>query len=75
MISVFVSHNRKLDMVHVQNSTLAGGVAIGSICNMLIGPHIAMLVGTLSAIVSVFGYRFLTVKHFCLFVSLNAVLH
>lgn len=75
-MSVFVSHSRKLDMVHVQNSTLAGGVAIGSICNMLIGPHIALLTGCVSAVVSVLGYRFLSVKtalhfppHFSLLIS------
>lgn len=49
-------------MVHVQNSTLAGGVAVGSVCNMLIGPHGALLIGFISAVISVFGYRYLTVR-------------
>ncbi|XP_055310101.1 ammonium transporter Rh type A isoform X2 [Sitodiplosis mosellana] len=60
VVSAIVSHQHKLDMVHIQNSTLAGGVAIGSVCNLLISPHGALLIGTISAIISVFGYRYLT---------------
>lgn len=65
VVSAIVSHGHKLDMVHIQNSTLAGGVAIGSVCNLLVGPHGALLIGSVSAIISVFGYRYLTVSsHF-----------
>lgn len=49
-------------MVHVQNSTLAGGVAVGSVCNLLIGPHGAILIGIVAGAVSVLGYRYLTVS-------------
>lgn len=62
-MSAIVSNEHKLDMVHVQNSTLAGGVAVGSVCNLLIGPHGALLIGFISAVVSVFGYRYLSVKN------------
>lgn len=61
VVSAIVSHQHKLDMVHVQNSTLAGGVAVGSVCNLLVGPHGALLIGTISAIISVLGYRYLSV--------------
>lgn len=61
-VSAIVSNEHKLDMVHVQNSTLAGGVAVGSVCNLLIGPHGALLIGFISAVVSVFGYRYLSVR-------------
>ncbi|XP_055840845.1 ammonium transporter Rh type A [Episyrphus balteatus] len=60
VLSALVSHGNKLDMVHVQNSTLAGGVAVGSVCNLLIGPHGALLIGILSGAVSVLGYRYLS---------------
>lgn len=49
-------------MVHVQNSTLAGGVAVGSVCNLLIGAHGAILIGIIAGTVSVMGYRFISVS-------------
>lgn len=49
-------------MVHVQNSTLAGGVAVGSVCNLLIGPHGAVLIGIVAGTISVLGYRYLSVS-------------
>lgn len=49
-------------MVHVQNSTLAGGVAVGAVCNMFISPGIAIAIGMGAGILSVCGYRFLTVS-------------
>jgi ammonium transporter Rh len=61
VISAFVNHEKKLDMVHVQNSTLAGGVAVGSCVNLLIGPHGAILIGIFAGVLSVLGYRYITV--------------
>ena len=48
--------------VHIQNSTLAGGVAIGTAADMMINPFGAMIVGSIAGTVSVLGYRYLTVK-------------
>ncbi|CAF0958987.1 unnamed protein product [Adineta ricciae] len=55
----------RFDMVHVQNSTLAGGVAVGTIAGSNIGLHGAMVIGTLAGMISVLGYEFLTprLKH------------
>lgn len=60
--SAFLSHDHKLDMVHVQNSTLAGGVAVGAICNLLIGPAGAIGVGIVAGAISVLGYRYVSVS-------------
>lgn len=60
--SAFFSHGNKLDMVHVQNSTLAGGVGVGAVCNLLIGPSGAIGVGVMAGAVSVLGYRYLSVS-------------
>merc|ERR1712217_278066 len=51
----------KFDMVHIQNATLAGGVAIGSSCDLYFdGPWAACLIGTFAGIVSTLGYVYLT---------------
>ncbi|XP_052864825.1 ammonium transporter Rh type A [Anopheles cruzii] len=60
VMSALVAHEHKFDMVHVQNSTLAGGVAVGSICNLMIHPFGALIVGVTAGVISVLGYRFLT---------------
>lgn len=59
-VSALVDKKGKLNMVHVQNSTLAGGVAVGAIGNFVIQPWGAILVGIVAAIVSVLGYQYLT---------------
>ncbi|XP_046657634.1 ammonium transporter Rh type A-like [Daphnia pulicaria] len=59
-VSALVSKEQKFDMVHIQNSTLAGGVAIGTSADMMIHPFGAMIVGSISGTVSVLGYRYLT---------------
>ncbi|CAJ0568302.1 unnamed protein product, partial [Mesorhabditis spiculigera] len=51
---------RKFDMVTIANSTLAGGVAIGTIANVILEPVYAILIGFIAGIVSVLGYKFLT---------------
>jgi ammonium transporter Rh len=48
--------------VHVQNATLAGGVAVGTLANMIIEPWGAILIGFLAAILSVVGYKYITVR-------------
>ncbi|XP_069418727.1 ammonium transporter Rh type A isoform X2 [Ovis canadensis] len=50
----------KLNMVHIQNATLAGGVAVGTCADMEIPPYYAMIIGSIAGVVSVFGFKFLT---------------
>jgi ammonium transporter Rh len=50
----------KLEMVHIQNATLAGGVAIGSAADLIVGPGFAILIGFISAVLSTLGYVFLS---------------
>ncbi|CAH0755340.1 unnamed protein product [Diatraea saccharalis] len=58
--SAVSKHHGRFDMVHIQNSTLAGGVGVGSVCNMYIGPGGAVAVGIGAGLLSVLGYRYLT---------------
>jgi ammonium transporter Rh len=59
-VSTFVNPNNKLNMIHIQNSTLAGGVAVGAMADMMIQPWGAMLIGMIAGIISVLGYEYLT---------------
>uniref|UniRef100_G3P649 Ammonium transporter Rh type A n=1 Tax=Gasterosteus aculeatus aculeatus TaxID=481459 RepID=G3P649_GASAC len=59
-ISSLVEHKGKLDMVHIQNATLAGGVAVGTCADMAIGPYGAMLIGFVAGIISTVGFKYLT---------------
>ena len=47
---------RKFDPVHIANSTLAGGVAIGSAARLNIGPGYAVVTGVLAGTAIVYGY-------------------
>jgi hypothetical protein len=45
-------------MEHVQNATLAGGVAMGSACNMISNPAGAIITGCVAGVVSTYGFSF-----------------
>uniref|UniRef100_A0A672LMI8 Ammonium transporter Rh type C 1-like n=1 Tax=Sinocyclocheilus grahami TaxID=75366 RepID=A0A672LMI8_SINGR len=60
-ISSISQKHGKLDMVHIQNATLAGGVAMGTASEFMITPYGSLIVGFCSGIISTFGYLFLTV--------------
>ncbi|XP_076657688.1 rhesus blood group-associated glycoprotein Rh50 isoform X1 [Halictus rubicundus] len=59
-VSALVSKDSKFNMVHIQNSTLAGGVAIGTAAAMMCEPVGALVVGSLAGLLSVLGYKYLT---------------
>jgi ammonium transporter Rh len=50
----------KYDMVFIQNCILAGGVAVGSASDLIIGAWGALLLGFVGALTSIFGYKWLT---------------
>lgn len=52
----------KLDMVHIQNASLAGGVAVGSSSDLVVGPWAAIVIGLAGGFISVSGYHYLTPK-------------
>lgn len=49
--------NGKFNMVHIQNATLAGGVAIGSAANLSFSPAGAVAVGITAGFISTAGFR------------------
>ena len=59
-MSFYVEGGNHIDMVHIQNSTLAGGVAVGAAANLYLTPGGAMIVGLVSAILSVLGFKYIS---------------
>uniref|UniRef100_A0A8C5MFJ5 Rh family C glycoprotein n=1 Tax=Leptobrachium leishanense TaxID=445787 RepID=A0A8C5MFJ5_9ANUR len=59
-ISSAVNKTGKLDMVHIQNATLAGGVAVGTAAEMMLTPYGSLIVGFICGIVSTLGYKYLS---------------
>ena len=55
--------NKKFVMEHIQNATLAGGVAIGAVADLLVGPWAALTIGSIAGMICVFGFNNITVKH------------
>jgi ammonium transporter Rh len=51
-----IMRDGKFSMVDIQNATLAGGVAIGSAADLVVGPWAAVLIGIFASGVSVWGY-------------------
>jgi ammonium transporter Rh len=56
LFSSLFRDGRKFDMVDIQNATLAGGVAVGSVADLNIQPWAACVIGTVAAMLSVVGY-------------------
>lgn len=80
LLSRGIHGGQHLDMEHIQNSTLAGGVAIGAACNMLLHPWGAMLTGVMSGAVSAYGFTFLVpifaklgIRDFCGIMDLHLI--
>ncbi|XP_052089957.1 ammonium transporter Rh type A-like [Mytilus californianus] len=59
-VSSIVDKNGKLEMVHIQNATLAGGVAVGATADMPLNPWGALVIGCLAGLLSTIGFRLVT---------------
>lgn len=59
-VSSLTDPKNRFKMVHIQNSTLAGGVAMGATANMMVLPYGAFIIGFVAGAISVLGYKYLT---------------
>ncbi|XP_013013958.1 ammonium transporter Rh type C [Cavia porcellus] len=59
-LSSALNKKGKLDMVHIQNATLAGGVGVGTTAEMMLTPYGALIVGFFCGFISTLGFVFLT---------------
>lgn len=53
--------------VHIQNSTLAGGVAVGTAAEFMLMPYGSLIVGFCCGIISTLGYIYLTVWYWLVY--------
>ncbi|NXH15574.1 RHAG protein, partial [Bucco capensis] len=58
--SSLLEKDGKLSPGHLQNGSLAGGVAIGVVADMAMPPVAALALGSLSAVTCILGFKFLT---------------
>lgn len=67
ILSILVSKG-KLNMIHIRNATLAGGVAISGVADLPIQPFGAILVGLFAGLVSTLCIQYVTtfLKHHCI---------
>lgn len=59
-LSKAIHGGKFFDMEHIQNATLAGGVAIGAACDMILNPGAALATGVVAGTISTYGFSFLT---------------
>jgi len=59
-MSALLNDHKKFVMEHIQNATLAGGVAIGAVADLMVGPWAALTIGGLAGILSVVGFEFVS---------------
>nr|AIC81183.1 Rh family C glycoprotein 1 [Anabas testudineus] len=60
VISSLCNKHGKLDMVHIQNATLAGGVAVGTAAEFMLMPYGSLIVGFCCGVISTLGYVYVT---------------
>lgn len=68
----------KLNVLHVQHATIAGGIAIGSVVDLNVQIYIALIVGSIAGFLSTIGYQYIDVIYFLLpffitFIALNSL--
>ena len=63
VVSCLLNPERKLSMEHIQNATLAGGVAVGASADMMLTPGGAIVVGAVAGILSTLGFQYVQVLY------------
>ncbi|XP_045401904.1 blood group Rh(CE) polypeptide isoform X3 [Lemur catta] len=66
-VSAWAHPQGKINMTHIHNAVLAGGVAVGSSCHLITSPWLAMVLGFVAGLISSAGAE-------CLPVCFNQVL-
>ena len=56
--------DKKMNIVDAQNAALSGGVAVGAISHLMLQPYGAILIGSVSGIISTVGYQIIQVRKY-----------
>lgn len=59
IFSIMFNPKRRITMEHIQNATLAGGVAMGTAADMSVQPYGALIIGFIAGLLSTTGYQFI----------------
>ena len=62
ILNCLVLRKQRFQVVDIQNATLSGGVAVGAIADLMLQPGGAFVMGTITGMVSAFGYRVIQVS-------------
>uniref|UniRef100_A0A1I7YV76 Ammonium_transp domain-containing protein n=1 Tax=Steinernema glaseri TaxID=37863 RepID=A0A1I7YV76_9BILA len=62
IVSSLADNLGRFNMLHIQSSTLAGGIAMGSVANVVLYPYHAVVVGAIAGLISVVGHVYITPK-------------
>jgi len=57
IVTTFCGDRKRMDMVDIANATLSGGVAVGAVADMMIGPAGAFAAGTVMGLISTLGFQ------------------
>ncbi|XP_004465416.1 RH-like protein [Dasypus novemcinctus] len=66
-LSALLHPRGKINMTHIHNAVLAGGVAVGASCHLITFPFVAMVLGLVAGLISIGGAK-------CLAAHFNPVL-
>merc|ERR1719238_144122 len=58
IVSCLLSPARRMSMEHLQNATLAGGVAVGACADLMLTPGGAATVGAIAGALSTLGFKY-----------------
>ncbi|KAM9108059.1 blood group Rh(CE) polypeptide [Megaptera novaeangliae] len=60
-VSALAHPQGKINMTHIHNAVLAGGVAVGAPCYLIPSPWLAMVLGLVAGLISIWGAKYLQV--------------
>ncbi|XP_066924364.1 ammonium transporter Rh type B-like [Clytia hemisphaerica] len=61
-LTVLQSPDHRYNILHLQNATITGGIAIGSVAALMVRPWGAIILGVLASLISILTYKYILPK-------------